>query len=37
MAVQQFMRLVVGLLWKKFRERAVEEFKQFSDLFRMRE
>jgi hypothetical protein len=36
-AVQQFVRLVVGLLWNKFGERAVEEFKQSSDLFGLRE
>jgi hypothetical protein len=36
-AVQQFVRLVVGLLWNKFGERAVEEFTQSSELFRMRE
>jgi hypothetical protein len=36
-AVQQFVRLAVGALWKKFGERADEEFKQSSDLVRMRE
>jgi HEAT repeat protein len=36
-AAEPFVRLVVDLLRKKFGERAVEEFKQSSDLFRMSE
>jgi hypothetical protein len=36
-AAEPFVRLVVELLRKKFGERAVEEFQQSSDLFRMNE
>lgn len=36
-AAEPFVRVVVDLLRKKFGERAVEEFKQSSDLFRMTE
>ena len=36
-AAEPFVRLVADLLRKKFGERAVEEFKQSSDLFRMTE
>jgi len=36
-AAEPFVRLVVELLRKKFGERAVEEFRQSSDLFRMSE
>lgn len=36
-AAEPFVRVVVDLLRKKFGERAVEEFRQSSDLFRMSE
>ena len=36
-AAEPFVRLMVDLLRKKFGERAVEEFQQSSDLFRMTE
>jgi hypothetical protein len=36
-AAEPFVRLVLNLLRKKFGERAVEEFRQSSDLFRMTE
>jgi len=36
-AAEPFVRLVLDLLRKKFGERAVEEFRQSSDLFRMTE
>jgi hypothetical protein len=36
-AAEPFLRVIVDLLRKKFGERAVEEFRQSSDLFRMSE